>query len=323
MIRVGYSANVASELLSDFPAGIELIALPRDLDHDVEIEVWIPDPYPTRNRYIVPHLKGVKLVLSMMAGTEWIPAAVGPHVTICNARGAHNISTSEWTLSAILTMLKHFPLFLDIQRSGEWKRRFQATAEYENLTGDTRALYPPVMLEELTAKTVMLVGYGSIGKEIERMLEPFRVNLIRVARTARERPPVHSVSELDALLPKAQIVILILPATNESKHLIDAHQFSLMQKGALLVNAARGPIVNTDALVQALESRRIRAAIDVTDPEPLPDGHPLWRCPNLLITPHVGGSSPEFARRSLKIAADELRRYMAGEPLLNVVQAAV
>jgi len=323
MIRVGYSANVASELLSDFPAGIELIALPRDLDHDVEIEVWIPDPYPTRNRYIVPHLKGVKLVLSMMAGTEWIPAAMGPHVTICNARGAHNISTSEWTLSAILTMLKHFPLFLDIQRSGEWKRRFQATAEYENLTGDTRALYPPVMLEELTAKTVMLVGYGSIGKEIERMLEPFRVNLIRVARTARERPPVHSVSELDALLPKAQIVILILPATNESKHLIDAHQFSLMQKGALLVNAARGPIVNTDALVQALESRRIRAAIDVTDPEPLPDGHPLWRCPNLLITPHVGGSSPEFARRSLKIAADELRRYMAGEPLLNVVQAAV
>lgn len=323
MIRVGYSANVASELFSDFPAGIELIPLLRDLDHDVEIEVWIPDPYPTRNRYIVPHLRGVKLVLSMMAGTEWIPAAMGPHVTICNARGAHNISTAEWTLSAILTMLKHFPLFLDIQRTGEWKRRFQATAEYENLTGDTRPLYPPVMLEELTGKTVMLVGYGSIGKDIERMLEPFHVELIRVARTSREKPSVHPVSELNALLPNAQVVILILPATNESKHLIDAHQFSLMQQGTLLVNAARGPIVNTDALVEALESRRIRAALDVTDPEPLPDGHPLWNCPNLLITPHVGGSSPEFARRSLKIAADELRRYMAGEPLLNVVQAAV
>src|ERR1700722_16658323 len=158
MLRVGYSANLAAELLSDFPQGIELIRLPRELDHDVEIEVWIPDPYPTRNRHIVPHLRGVKLVLSMMAGTEGIPAAMGPPVTICNARGAHNISTAEWALSAILTMLKHFPLFLDIQRSGEWKRRFQASAEYENLTGDTRTHYPPVMLEELTGKTVMLVG---------------------------------------------------------------------------------------------------------------------------------------------------------------------
>lgn len=323
MIRVGYSANLSADLLSGFPPGIELVSLPRDLDHDVEIEVWLPDPYPTRNRYVVPHLRGVKLVLSLMAGTEWIPAAMGPHVTICNARGAHNISTAEWTISAILTMLKHFPLFLDIQRSGEWKRRFQATAEYENLTGDTRPLYPPVMLEELTGKTVMLVGYGSIGKEIERMLWPFHVQLIRVARTARENPAVHAASELNALLPKAHIVVLILPATDETNHLIGAHQFSLMQRGTLLVNAARGPIVNTDALVAALDSRRIRAALDVTDPEPLPDGHPLWKCPNLLITPHVGGSSPEFARRALEVAAGELRRYMAGEPLRNVVQAAI
>lgn len=323
MIRVGYSANVPADLLNDFPAGVELVPLPRDLNQDVEIEVWIPDPYPTRNKHIVPHLRGVKLVLSMMAGTEWIPAAMGPHVTICNARGAHNISTAEWTISAILTMLKHFPLFLDIQRSGEWKRRFQATAEYENLMGDTRPLYPPVMLEELTGKTVMLVGYGSIGKEIERMLEPFHTQIIRVARSARADSAVHGVDELDALLPKAQIVVLILPATEQTANLIDARQFSLMQRGTLLVNAARGPVVNTDALVKALESRRIRAALDVTDPEPLPDGHPLWSCPNLLITPHVGASSPEFGRRSLQVAAQELRRYMAGEPLLNVVQAAV
>jgi phosphoglycerate dehydrogenase-like enzyme len=323
MLRVGYSANVPADLLSDFPPGVELIPLSRDLDHDVEVEVWIPDPYPTRNKHIVPHLRGVKLVLSMMAGTEWIPAAMGPHVTICNARGAHNISTAEWTISAILTMLKHFPLFLDIQHSGEWTRRFQATAEYENLTGDSRRLYPPVMLEELTGKTVMLVGYGSIGKEIERMLEPFDVQLVRVARSERENPAVHAVGELDALLPKTHIVVLILPATDETRNLIDARQFSLMQRGTLLVNAARGPIVNTDALVTALESRRIRAALDVTEPEPLPLEHPLWKCPNLLITPHVGASSPEFARRSLKVAADELRRYMAGEPLLNVVQAAV
>jgi phosphoglycerate dehydrogenase-like enzyme len=323
MLRVGYSSNLAADLLADFPTGIELIRLPRDLDHDVEIEVWIPDPYPTRNTQIVPHLRGVKLVLSLMAGTEWIPGAMGPHVTICNARGAHNISTAEWTLSAILTMLKHIPLFLDIQRSGDWKRRFEASAEYAAITGDARTHYPPVMLEELTGKTVLLVGYGSIGKEIERMLEPFDVELIRLARTARENPKVHAVGELDALLPKVQVIVLILPSSSETRWLIDARQFALMQQGALLVNAARGPIVNTDALVTALQSKKIRAALDVTDPEPLPLGHPLWKCPNLLITPHVGGSSPEFARRSLKIAADELRRYMAGEPLRNVVQSAV
>lgn len=323
MVRVGYSANLAPELLADFPRDVELIALPRDLDHDVEIEVWIPDPYPTRNTLIVPHLRGVKLVLSLMAGTEWIPGTMGPHVTICNARGAHNISTAEWTLSAILALLKHFPLFLDIQRSGVWKRRFEASKEYAEVTGDLKPHYPPVMLEELTGKTVMLVGYGSIGKDIERMLQPFHVELIRVARTARENPRVHVVSELDSLLPKAQVVVLILPATAASRWLIGAPQFALMKQGTLLVNAARGPIVNTDALVEALQSGRIRAALDVTDPEPIPEGHPLWKCPNLLITPHVGGSSPQFARRALKVAADELRRYMAGEPLLNVVQAAV
>lgn len=322
-LRVGYSANLAPELLADFPREVELIALPRDLDHDVEIEVWLPDPYPTRNKLIVPHLRGVKLVLSLMAGTEWIPAAVGPHVTICNARGAHNISTAEWTVSAILVMLKHFPLFLEIQRSGDWRRRSEASAEYQAITGDTRAQYPPVMLEELTGKTVLLVGYGSIGKEIERMLEPFRAKMIRVARSARENPKVHAVAELDALLPLADVVVLILPATEQSRSLIDARRLALMKHGTMLVNAARGPIVKTDALVEALESGRIRAALDVTDPEPLPVDHPLWKCPNLLITPHVGGSSPEFARRALKVAGDELRRYIAGEPLRNVVQAAV
>jgi phosphoglycerate dehydrogenase-like enzyme len=323
MLRVGYSANLNAEWLSDFPQGIELVRLPRDLDHDVEIEVWLPDPYPTRNLPIVPHLRGVKLVLSLMAGTEWIPAAMGPHVTICNAHGAHNIPTAEWALSAILAMLKQFPLFLDIQRSGEWKRRPEASERYVEITGDREKHYPPVMLEELTGKRVLLIGYGSIGKEIERMLEPFHVQLIRVARTARGNPKVHAASDLDALIPSAEIMVLILPSTADSHWLIDARQFALMKQGTLLVNAARGPVVNTDALVAALQSGRIRAALDVTDPEPLPDGHPLWKCPNLLITPHVGASSPEFARRSLKVAADELRRYMAGEPLCNVVQAAV
>ena len=155
------------------------------------------------------------------------------------------------------------------------------------------------------------------------MLEPFRVELMRVARSARTAPVVHPVTELNTLLPHAQIVILILPSTAETRRLIDAPQLGLMKQGTLLVNAARGPIVDTNALVDALQSGHLRAAVDVTDPEPLPDGHPLWSCPNLLLTPHVAGSSPQFAPRSVKTAEDELRRYMAGEPLHSVVQAAI
>jgi phosphoglycerate dehydrogenase-like enzyme len=323
MLRVGYPAILAAELFSDFPAEVELIALHDDLDHEIEIDVWIPDPYPTKAMRIWPRLRGVRLVLSLMAGTEWIPGTVGPRVTICNARGAHNISTAEWTVSAILATLKYFPFYLDVQRGGVWKRRFEASAQYARITGDARPLYPPVMLEELTGKRVLLVGYGAIGKEIERMLAPFDVKLVRVARSSRNEPTVHAISELDSLLPQAEIVILILPSTAESHHLIGGRQLALMRQGALLVNAARGPIVDTDALVAALNSGRIRAALDVTDPEPLPEGHPLWSCPNLLLTPHVAGSSPQFAPRSVKTAADELRRYLAGAPLHNVVQAAI
>ncbi len=322
MLRVGYPAKLDAGLMSVMPAGIELIPLADGLDHDVEIDVWIPDPYPTRAMRIWPHLRGVRLVLSLMAGTEWIPGTVGPHVTICNAHGAHNISTAEWTISVILAMLKYIPLYLDIQHAGDWRRRKEATSQYERLNGDTRPLYPPVMLEELTGKTVLMVGYGAIGKEIERMLEPFRVQLLRVARTPRAMPLVHAVSALDELLPQADVVVLILPLTAESRGLIGSRQLGLMRQGALLVNAARGPIVQTDALVQALNAGNIRAALDVTDPEPLEVGHPLWSCPNLLITPHIGGSSPQFAPRSLQTAADELRRYMNHEPLRNVVQAA-
>jgi phosphoglycerate dehydrogenase-like enzyme len=322
MLRVAYPATIAPELLHDFPDGVQLIPVSDKMDHDVEIDVWIPDPYSTRAMRTWPHLRGVKLVLSLMAGTEWIPSTVGPCVTICNAHGAHNVSTAEWTLAAILAMLKYFPLYLDMQRSGIWKRRFEAVEHFHSMGGDASQVYPPVLGEELTGKSVLLVGYGAIGKEIERMLAPFAVELTRVARRARSHPEVHPVSELDALLPRAEIIVLILPATAESRGLIGAPQFALMRRGALLINAARGPIVDTHALVAALQSGRTRAAIDVTDPEPLPEGHPLWSCPNLLITPHVGASTPQFSPRALRTAAEELRRYLHGEPLRNVVQAA-
>jgi phosphoglycerate dehydrogenase-like enzyme len=323
MLRVGYPAILSADLFSDFPKEVELIPLPDILNHEVDLDVWIPDPYAVKATKVWPHLRGVRLVLALMAGTEWIPATVGPHVTICNAHGAHNISTAEWTVSAVLAMLKYFPFYLDVQHAGKWKLRFGASAHYAAITGDARPIYPPVMLEELTGKRVLLVGYGAIGREIERMLEPFHVEMMRIARTARIEPQVHAVGEIDNLLPRAEIVVLILPDTAESQGLIGAHQLGLLPQGALLVNAARGPIVDTGALVDALQSGRIRAALDVTDPEPLPEGHSLWNCPNLLLTPHVGGSSPQFAPRAVRTAADELRRYIDGKPLQNVVQSAI
>jgi phosphoglycerate dehydrogenase-like enzyme len=327
MVRVGYPARIDASLMSVMPAGAEMVPLEAGLNHDVAMDVWIPDALTPRAKEIWQHLRGVKLVLSLMAGTEWIPETVGPYVTICNARGAHNIATAEWTVGAIFASLKYVPLYCEIQASGIWKRRKEAAEQYARLHPDEGAIYPPVMQEELTGKHVLMVGYGSIGKDIERMLAPFDVELTRVARSPRAAsetgPRVHPVSELDALLPDAEIVILILPLTEESRGLMGARQFGLMRQGALLVNAARGPVVETDALVDALNARKIRAALDVTDPEPLPESHPLWKCPNLYITPHIGGSSPRFMQRALKVVAAELERYIQGKPLENIVQAAI
>src|SRR5579863_1661511 len=182
MLRVCYPDTIAPELLGLLPSGVELVRVPGPNDPAVDVDVWIPDPYPTRAIKSWPKLRGVKLVLALVAGTEWAPPLVGPHVTVCSGRGAHNTSTAEWTLASILAMLKFFPQFLDIQRAGEWKRRFEMPAHYVAITGDTRHLYPPVMIEELTGKTVLMVGFGSIGQDIERLLAPFRVGLIRVAR---------------------------------------------------------------------------------------------------------------------------------------------
>jgi phosphoglycerate dehydrogenase-like enzyme len=327
MVRVGYPARIDVSLMSVMPAGAEMVPLEAGLNHDVAVDVWIPDALTPRAKEIWQHLRGVKLVLSLMAGTEWIPQTVGPHVTICNARGAHNIATAEWTVGAIFASLKYVPLYCGIQASGIWKRRKEAAEQYARLHPDEGAIYPPVMQEELTGKRVLMVGYGSIGKDIERMLAPFDVELTRVARSPRAAsetgPRVHPVSDLDALLPDAEIVILILPLTEESRGLMGARQFGLMRQSALLVNAARGPVVQTDALVDALNAGKIRAALDVTDPEPLPEAHPLWKCPNLYITPHIGGSSPQFMRRALKVVAAELERYIHGEPLQNIVQTAI
>jgi phosphoglycerate dehydrogenase-like enzyme len=164
---------------------------------------------------------------------------------------------------------------------------------------------------------VLIVGHGSIGQAVERRLDGWEVEITRVARHARDG--VHPIGDLPALLPDADVVVILVPSTSETRRLVDAGFLKQMKDGALLVNAARGAIVDTDALLAELTSGRLRAALDVTDPEPLPDGHPLWSAPGLLLTPHVGGAVRGSRRRAYQIVTDQLARLAAGEPLLNVI----
>ena len=324
-LRVGYPASLPVELLQHFPAEIDLVPIPSKPEGEIYIDFWIPPPAPVPGQKVWPYLRGVTIAQSMMAGTEWLTQLVGPSVTVCNAQGAHSISTAEWTVAAILAMLKYFPLYRDLQRAADWRGRTKASKDYADIHDDQRPQYPAILQEELFGKKVLIVGYGDIGKTIEKYLMPFGVEILRVARSERISPEgfqVMAIQQLDELLPKAEIVILILPHTAESHGLIGAKQLALLPQGALLVNAARGPIVQTDALVEALNAGRIRAALDVTEPEPLPVEHPLWRCPNLLITPHVAGSTPQFSPRAIQIAGDQIRRILNGEPLINIVQLA-
>ena len=196
----------------------------------------------------------------------------------------------------ILAQVRQLPRFMAAQQAGTWD---------------------PVRSEPLAGQTVLIVGYGSIGEAVERMLAPFDVTTERIAR--RPRSGVMSMDDLPKALPKADIVVLLVPATPATAGLVDAQFLAQLHDGALLVNAARGSIVDTAALLAELQSGRLRAALDVTDPEPLPDGHPLWSAPGLLLTPHVAGAMTTAVPRVMALVKDQLARYAAAEPLLNVV----
>src|ERR1700722_4765563 len=240
MLKVGYPASLPVELLQHFPSGIELIPIPSTPEGEIHIDFWIPPPAPVPGQKVWPYLRGVTIAQSMMAGTEWLTKLVGPSVTVCNAQGAHSISTAEWTVAAILATLKYFPLYRDLQRTSDWRGRAQASKDYAAIHDDHRPQYPAILQEELHGRRVLIVGYGDIGKTIESYLTPFGVEITRVARSARISPEVHSVTSLDQLLPSAEIVILILPHTPESHGLIGKQQLALMAQGAMLVNDARG-----------------------------------------------------------------------------------
>lgn len=322
MVRVGVDENIAEELLTGFPPEAEIVRIPKSLSAPLDVDFWVL-PFARKDaERTFAHLRGVKVVQSMMAGVDWITPWLPKEITLCDGRGIHDISASEWVVGAILATMKRFPRYRDLQSREDWRGFALAGESLEDEPGPARGQYR-VLAEDLAGKHVLIVGYGSIGEAIEARLVPFGVTLSRIARRGRRQtedtPAVHGIDELATLLPNADVIVLIVPLTGETRGLISTAQFQLMRRGALVVNAARGPVVDTSALVEALQQGHIRAALDVADPEPLPPGHPLWTAPNCLITPHIGGSTPEFIRRGFRFAEAQVRRFARGEPLQNLV----
>jgi phosphoglycerate dehydrogenase-like enzyme len=321
MVRVGVDENLAQELVSDFPREAEIVRIARHPSGMQDVDFWII-PFARKSAQdTFHHLRGVKVVQSMMAGVDWITPWLPKEVTLCDGRGLHDVSASEWVLTSILCSLKRFPFYRDMQMRGEWKGQASFRDGFMSTSGANVGQYA-ILGDDLEGKTVLIIGYGSIGAAIEGRLKPFGANVLRLARNARQNPEVFAVNELHRLLPQADIVVAIVPLTPETHGLIGAEEIALMKPGALLVNAARGPVVVTNALGEALQQNRIHAVLDVTDPEPLPAGHPLWFAPNCMITPHVGGSTPQFIHRAFRFGAEQVRRFLAGEELLNIVSDA-
>ena len=238
----------------------------------------------------------LRVVQTLTAGIEHIAPHLPEGVVLCNGRGIHDASTAELAVTLTLASLRGIPEFVTAQQRRKWAWEWRPA---------------------LADKRVLILGYGQIGAAIEARLTPFECEVVRVARSPREG--VHPVSELGTLLPDVDVVVVITPLTPQTRHLVDAGFLAAMRPGALLVNVARGGVVDTDALVAALESGHVRAALDVTDPEPLPPDHPLWSAPGLLLSPHTGGSSSAMWPRAHRLVREQLARYAAGQPLANVI----
>jgi phosphoglycerate dehydrogenase-like enzyme len=247
---------------------------------------------------IVKEMPALKVIQTQTAGFENFLPHLADGVTLCNARGVHDASTAELAVGLILAMYRRLPRAVRNQERGLWP-------SYQEMD------------DSLADRTVLILGYGSIGEALERRLAGFECDVIRVARRARDG--VSPITELPELLPKADVVVVLTPATDETRGIVDGNFLARLKDGALLVNVARGVVVDTQALIAELDNGRISAALDVTDPEPLPAGHPLWSAPNVLINPHRGGASTAFAPRVARLVRAQLERYAAGEPLINVV----
>jgi phosphoglycerate dehydrogenase-like enzyme len=267
---------------------------------DLSDVVFFTVPYDRPFGYEpIPRLSGVRVIQTLSAGYDRIVPLLRGGVTLCTASGLHDSSTAEHALGLILAAQRELPRWVRAQDEGRWDHTH------------TRSL---------AGCRVLIVGYGSIGSALEARLRACEAETVRVARRPRPDEQVFSVADLDGLLPSADIVVLSAPLSAETRGLLNARRLALLPDGALVVNISRGPVLETSAILAETASGRLRAALDVTDPEPLPSGHPLWSSPGTIITPHVAGGAAAFYPKAMDFIVQQVRRFAAGQPLRNVVQ---
>lgn len=250
---------------------------------------------------VLATLPRLRLVHTLSTGFDGVVEAVGPEVTVVTAAGVHAPATAEMALALLLGSLRGIDVAARHQAAGIWAHERRRS---------------------LLGRRVLMIGAGGIGEEIARRLDPFGVELLRVGTRARDdaRGHVYADEDLPGLLPRAEVVVLVVPLTAATHHLVDAGFLAALPDGAVVVNVARGPVVDTDALLAEVSTGRLFAALDVVEPEPLPADHPLWRASNVLITPHEGGDSDVFEPRAGRLVADQLHALAEGRPLVNVVR---
>ena len=293
--RAAVPAAVVDTVRGRVGENVEIVTLAEVLDLET-IDFLIP---PSGERHLVgelPRLTRLSVVQVLSAGTDWIEDHLPPQAVLCNARGARDRPVAEWILGALLGASTGL---LEFSGATTWDRSRQ--------------------LQDLGSWSVLVVGMGSIGRELARYLGPVGTRVISVGSRAHD--DLHGPEELGELLPQADAVVVLAPLEDATRGLIGVEALRRMRDGALLVNAARGAVVDTNALTAELRSGRLRAVLDVVDPEPLPDTHPLWQAQGLLcLTPHIAGDSPAGHARAAELAADQLSRWCRGEALLNVVR---
>ena len=259
---------------------------------------YVP-PYmgPPSTLELIREMPILEVVQLLTVGFDAALEHVPEHVTLCNAVGVHESGTAELAVALVLASLRGIDDYARAMPQGAWIH-------------DRRS--------SLVDRSVIIIGAGGVGRAIADRLAAFEVYVTLVARS--QRPGVVSISELPHLLPGADIVILAVPLSTETKKLVDDDFLTRMRDGALLVNVARGGVVDTDALVRHVKQGRIRAALDVTDPEPLPSNHELWRTPGVLISPHVGGDTSAFIPRAKRLVDSQISLWRRGDPLAHVVR---
>lgn len=272
-------------------------ALPSDpATVDFFVPTFLDQP---QSQSIVPLMHNLKVLQLPSSGSDGWTDLPPASAIICDARGVHSSATAEWVVAVILAQLRDLPALSIAQRDRAWTPRWG---------------------RELRGKRVMVIGAGSVGSAVARRLAPFEVHLSMVARTARPSEGVHSPADITALLPTCDVVVLTVPLTDDTTALVDEAFLAALPDTALVVNASRGPVVDTVALAAELESGRLRAALDVTDPEPLPHRHPLWNHPHTIITPHVAALTDGLFDRVYSLVAEQVDRWLTGVALRNQVR---